>query len=56
MAWEASYVDDVVQPVIAPAEDIIVKTQRTMAVRHDSFRRFGFKLNYKRGKTNVVVQ
>ena len=56
IAWEASYVDDVVQPVIAPAVEIIEKTEKTLAVWHAVFRRFGFELNYKHGKTNVVVQ
>ena len=55
-AEEASFVDDVVQPIIADADLLIRKVENILAVWHDAFRRFGFTLNCKKGKTNVVLQ
>ena len=49
-----AYVDDVAQPLLAKARDIIATVQRAMAVYHKVLSKYLLTINYSPGKTEVA--
>ena len=49
-----AYVDDVAQPLVAKAMDIIPLVQTVMAMYHETFAKFMLTINYSPGKTEVA--
>ena len=52
----AGYVDDVVQPLMAPACEIVGKMKQCAGIYHHVFSRFGLTINYKKGKTEALFR
>jgi hypothetical protein len=52
----AGYVDDVVQPVIAPASIIIEQMCLCAAIYNEVFARYGLTINFKKGKTEALFR
>ena len=55
-ANDISYVDDAIFSVFSPAPDIVSKLKVAAIVVHSCFRRFGFVLTFKRGKSEALIQ
>ena len=52
----AGYVDDVAQPLIAPASEIIDKVRACAAIYHEVFSKYGLTINFKKGKTEALFR
>ena len=51
-----AYMDDVAIPIVASAQEVIPKSRRAIEIAASVFQRFHFRLNYKVGKTNLVLR
>ena len=52
----AGYVDDVVQPLIAPASVIVEKMRLCAGIYNEMFSRYGLTINFKKGKTEALFR
>eukprot|EP00973_Karenia_brevis_P090203 12401443-Karenia_brevis.AAC.1 len=51
---DVSYIDDIIVPVYAPAKDVLGIVRCALHLVDLAFSSFGFALNYKPGKSEVV--
>ena len=53
--FDASYVDDLVVPVVASAPNLVAKLSETAAILVRVFSLFGFQVNFSRGNTEAML-
>ena len=54
--FETSFVDDGAWPIFAPAYKVVAMSRKAMEILDKVFAVFALRVNYKKGKTMVVVR
>ena len=52
----AGYVDDVVQPILAPASVIVEQMRVCATIYQDVFTQYDLTINFKKGKTEALLR